>query len=387
MNLHEYQAKELFRQYGITVPKGYYSSSATEAEFAYRRLKTKVCVVKAQVHAGGRGKGGGVKLVSSPEEAREVAEKMLGMTLVTHQTGAEGKKVRRLYVESGSEIAKEYYLAMLVDRETASISLMFSKEGGMDIEELAETSPEKIITLSINPITGLRSFHLNKLISLSKLEKDEAKQIKPLIKKLYKCFKEKDLSLLEINPLIVTKQGEMIALDAKISVDENALYRQADLEAMRDFHEENEREIEASKYNLSYIGLDGNIGCLVNGAGLAMATMDIIKHYSGDPANFLDVGGGATQEMVTNAFRLILLDDKVKGVFVNIFGGIMQCDIIAKGVCAASEELGISVPLVVRLEGTNVEEGRKILADSKINVLTAKDMADGAKKIVEACSK
>lgn len=386
MNLHEYQAKDLFRQYKINVPKGYYVTNPTEAEFAFRRLKTKVCVVKAQVHAGGRGKGGGVKLVKDPDECYSTAEKMLGMNLVTHQTGPEGKTVRRLYVEAGSDIAKEYYLAMLVDRETASISLMFSKEGGMDIEELAETSPEKIITLSISPITGLRSFHLNKLIFQAKLEKEEAKQIKDFIVKAYRCFKEKDLSLLEINPLIVTAEGNVQALDAKMSVDENALYRQPDLEALRDFSEENEREVEASKYNLSYIGLDGNIGCLVNGAGLAMATMDIIKHYGGDPANFLDVGGGATQEMVTNAFQLILRDTKVKGIFVNIFGGIMQCDIIAKGICAASEKLGITVPLVVRLEGTNVEEGRKILADSNLNVINAKDMADGAKQIVEACS-
>ena len=386
MNLHEYQAKDLFKQYKVNVPTGYLCYSPTEAEFAYRRLGKKVSVVKAQVHAGGRGKGGGVKLVSSPEECFETAKNMLGMTLVTHQTGKEGKLVRKLYVEEGSEIAKEYYLAMLVDREHSSISIMFSKEGGMDIEELAENEPEKIITLSINPITGLRSFHFNELAKRAQLEKAEARELKGMITKIYTCFKEKDLSLLEVNPLIVTKSGEMMALDAKIAVDENALYRQKDLEKLRDFHEENPREVEASKYNLSYIGLDGNIGCLVNGAGLAMATMDIIKHYSGDPANFLDVGGGATQEMVTNAFRLILQDEKVKGVFVNIFGGIMQCDIIAKGICSASEELGISVPLVVRLEGTNVEEGRKILADSGLNVITASDMADGAKKIVEACS-
>ena len=386
MNLHEYQAKDLFKQYKVNVPTGYLCHSPTEAEFAYRRLGKKVSVVKAQVHAGGRGKGGGVKLVSSPEECFEAAKNMLGMTLVTHQTGKEGKLVRKLYVEEGSEIAKEYYLAMLVDREHSSISIMFSKEGGMDIEELAENEPEKIITLSINPITGLRSFHFNELAKRAQLEKTEARELKGMITKIYACFKEKDLSLLEVNPLIVTKSGEMMALDAKIAVDENALYRQKDLEKLRDFHEENPREVEASKYNLSYIGLDGNIGCLVNGAGLAMATMDIIKHYSGDPANFLDVGGGATQEMVTNAFRLILQDEKVKGVFVNIFGGIMQCDIIAKGICAASEELGISVPLVVRLEGTNVEEGRKILAESGLNVITASDMADGAKKIVEACS-
>lgn len=384
MNLHEYQAKNLFKKYGIKVPRGYYCSSPLEAEFAHRRLKSKFTVVKAQIHAGGRGKGGGVKLVSSPEECFQVAEKMLGSTLVTHQTGAEGKVVKRLYVEEGSDIAKEYYFAMLVDREQASISLMFSKEGGMDIEELAETHPEKIVTLSINPTTGLRNFHLNKIAFLAQLEKDEAKQLAQLVKQIYRCFKTKDLSLLEINPLIVTKTGEMIALDAKVSIDDNALYRHPDLEALRDFNEENPREIEASKHNLSYIGLDGNIGCLVNGAGLAMATMDIIKHYGGDPANFLDVGGGASQEMVTNAFRLILQDNKVKGVFVNIFGGIMQCDIIAKGVCAASKELGINVPLVIRLEGTNVEEGKKILNDSKLNLITAEDMADGAQKIVKA---
>lgn len=385
MNLHEYQAKSLFRSYGVKVPEGYFCTTPTEAEFAFRRLRSPVCVVKAQVHAGGRGKGGGVKLVKAPSECYETAEKMLGMNLVTHQTGPEGKTVRRLYVEAGSDIAKEYYLAMLVDREKSAISVMFSKEGGMDIEELAETNPEKIITLSIDPITGPRSFHFNKISFLAGLDKNESTQLKALIQKIYKCFREKDLSLLEINPLIVTKSGEMIALDAKLAVDENALYRHRDIEAMRDFEEENPREVEASKHNLSYIGLDGNIGCLVNGAGLAMATMDIIKHYGGDPANFLDVGGGATQEMVTNAFRLILQDEAVKGIFVNIFGGIMQCDIIAKGICAASNELGIKVPLVVRLEGTNVKEGKKIIAESGLNVITANDMADGAKKIVEAC--
>ncbi len=385
MNLHEYQAKSLFRSYGVKVPDGYFCTTPVEAEFAFRRLHSPVCVVKAQVHAGGRGKGGGVKLVRDPKECYTTAEKMLGMNLVTHQTGAEGKIVRKIYVEAGSDIAKEYYLAMLVDREKSAISLMFSKEGGMDIEELAETHPEKIITLSVNPITGLRSFHFNKISFLAGLDNNEATQLKEIITKLYQCFREKDLSLLEINPLIVTKSHEMLALDAKISVDENALYRQRDLEAMRDFDEENEREVEASKHKLSYIGLDGNIGCLVNGAGLAMATMDIIKHYGGDPANFLDVGGGATQEMVTNAFRLILQDKSVKGVFVNIFGGIMQCDIIAKGICAASSELGIKIPLVVRLEGTNVEEGKKIIATSGLNVIIASDMADGAKRIVAAC--
>lgn len=385
MNLHEYQAKSLFRSYGVKVPDGYFCTTPVEAEFAFRRLSSPVCVVKAQVHAGGRGKGGGVKLVRDPRECYTVAEKMLGMNLVTPQTGSDGKIVRKIYVEAGSDIAKEYYLAMLVDRERSAISLMFSKEGGMDIEELAETHPEKIITLSVDPIIGLRSFHFNKISFLAGLDKNESIQLEEMIKKLYQCFCEKDLSLLEINPLIITKTHEMLALDAKISVDENALYRQRDLEAMRDFYEENEREVEASKHKLSYIGLDGNIGCLVNGAGLAMATMDIIKHYGGDPANFLDVGGGATQEMVTNAFRLILQDKAVKGVFVNIFGGIMQCDIIAKGICAASSELGIKIPLVVRLEGTNVEEGKKIIATSGLNVITASDMADGAKKIVEAC--
>lgn len=384
MNIHEFQAKNLLRSYGVTTPKGYAADSAVEAEFAYRRLKTKTCVVKAQIHAGGRGKAGGVKLVNSAQECFEVADEMMGKTLITHQTGPEGKKVHKLYVEAGTAIAKEYYLAMLVDREKAAVSLMFSKEGGMDIEELAEKSPEKIITLAVDPTLGLRDYNLRDLFFSAGLDKAEGAQLTKLVKKLYKAFREKDLSLLEINPLVVSESGDMVVLDSKVSIDENALYRHDDLMSLRDFSEENPREIEASKHNLSYIGLDGNIGCLVNGAGLAMATMDIIKHFGGDPANFLDVGGGATQEMVTNAFRLILQDKKVKGVFVNIFGGIMRCDVIANGICAASKELGINVPLVVRLEGTNVEEGKKILEESGLNLITSSDMEDGARKVVEA---
>lgn len=387
MNIHEFQAKQLFRANGIAVPQGYPASSPVEAEFAYRRLKSPVCVVKAQVHAGGRGKAGGVKLVKSPQEAFSVAEKMIGMRLVTHQTGAEGKEVHQVYVEAGSEIAKEYYLAMLVDRESASIAVMFSTEGGVDIEEVAEKTPEKIVQVRIDPTIGLKSYQLRELQFKAKLPKEEASQLAELIKNLYKMFLAYDFSLLEINPLIVTKDGKMLAIDGKMNFDDNALFRHPEIDAMRDFREEDSREVEASKYGLNYIGLDGNIGCLVNGAGLAMATMDIIKHHGGEPANFLDVGGGATEEMVRNAFRIILQDHKVKGIFVNIFGGIMRCDIIANGVVQVSRELGLTVPLVVRLEGTNVEKGREILEKSGLNILSAENMADGAKKIVAAVVK
>ena len=384
MNIHEYQAKELFRNNGVTVPNGFLARSGTEAEFAFRRLKSPVAVVKAQIHAGGRGKAGGVKLVKTPEECRVEAEKMIGMTLVTHQTGPEGKKVNQVYVESGSSIEKEYYLALLLDRETASVGIMFSTEGGVDIEEVAEKTPEKLITVNVDPTIGLQAFHLRSLTAGVGLPKSEVKSLSQLVKKLYTMFVKHDFSMLEINPLVVTTDGQMIPLDGKMNFDDNALFRHPEIEAMRDFDEEDEREVEASKYGLSYIGLDGNIGCLVNGAGLAMATMDIIKYYGGEPANFLDVGGGATEEMVTNAFRIILQDKAVKGIFVNIFGGIMRCDVIAKGVLAASKSLGVSVPLVVRLEGTNVEEGKKILKESGLDILAADNMADGAKKITDA---
>lgn len=383
MNIHEYQAKLLFRKNGVPVPDGYLAATGTEAEFAMRRLGSKVGVVKAQVHAGGRGKAGGVKLAKSPAECRKITEEMLGMTLVTHQTGPEGKLVRKVYIEAGSQITKEYYLALLVDRETASVSIMFSTEGGMDIEEVAEKTPEKIVVVHVDPTVGLQGFHLRRIGFEMKLPPAEQKQLGPIIKNLYAMFLKYDYSMLEINPLIVTAEGQMFALDGKMNFDDNALYRQKEIEVMRDFEEEDMREIEASKYGLSYIGLEGNIGCLVNGAGLAMATMDIIKHFGGDPANFLDVGGGASQETVTNAFKILLADENVKGIFVNIFGGIMQCDIIANGIVAAAKELGLKVPLVVRLEGTNVEKGKEILVKSGLNLIAADDMADGARKIVE----
>ncbi len=383
MNIHEYQAKQLFRDNGVPVPDGHLAANGTEAEFAMRRLKSDVAVVKAQVHAGGRGKAGGVKLAKTPEECKRLTEEMIGMTLVTHQTGPEGKLVRKVYIEAGSKIAKEYYLALLLDRESAGVSIMFSTEGGMDIEEVAEKTPEKIVVVNIDPTIGLQGYHIRNICFGLNLPKDEQKKLSGIIQNLYKMFLKYDYSMLEINPLVVTEDGDMFALDGKMNFDDNALYRQATIEVMRDFEEEDEREIEASKYGLSYIGLDGNIGCLVNGAGLAMATMDIIKHYGGAPANFLDVGGGASQETVTNAFKILLSDSKVKGIFVNIFGGIMKCDIIANGVVAAAKDLGLQVPLVVRLEGTNVEEGKKILKQSGLNLVAAEDMADGAKQIVD----
>ncbi len=384
MNIHEYQAKKLFRDNEIKVPDGYLAQSGMEAEFAFRRLKQKIAVCKAQIHAGGRGKAGGVKLVKSPEECRKIAEEMLGMTLVTHQTGKEGKKVHQVYIEAGSEIAKEYYLALFLDRETASIAVIFSTEGGMDIEEVAEKSPEKIVKISIDPTIGLRGYHCGMISYKVGLVKAEADALASLLKRLYKMFIKYDFSMLEINPLIVTKSGEMMPLDGKMNFDDNALFRQKDIEVLRDLKEEDEREVEASKFGLNYVGLEGNIGCLVNGAGLAMATMDIVKFYGGKPANFLDVGGGATEEMVQNAFRIILQDKNVKGIFVNIFGGIMKCDIIARGICGAAKQLGLRVPLVVRLEGTNVKEGKEILEKSGLNIMAAENMADGAEKITKA---
>lgn len=386
MNIHEFQAKALFRENGLPVPKGFLANSPIEAEFAFRRLKGEVAVVKAQVHAGGRGKGGGVKLVKSAEECGQVTSEMIGMNLVTHQTGPEGKLVRKVYIEAGSAIKKEYYLAMLVERETASVAIMFSTEGGMDIEKVAEETPEKIVTINVDTTIGLQANQLRRLVFASGIPKEEHKPLMSFVSKLYPMFLKYDFSLLEINPLIWTEDGHFMAIDGKMNFDDNALFRHPQIESLRDFDEEDTREVEASKYDLSYIGLDGNIGCLVNGAGLAMATMDIIKLYGGDPANFLDVGGGATEEMVKNAFRIILQDDKVKGIYVNIFGGIMQCDIIAKGIVGAAKELGLSVPLVVRLEGTNVEEGKQILGSSGLNIISAEGMADGAEKIVKAIS-
>jgi len=384
MNIHEYQAKLLFRQNGIAVPDGYLARSAVEAEFAMRRLHQPVAVVKAQVHAGGRGKGGGVKLVKSADECGKVAKEMIGMKLITHQTGPEGKRVNMVYVEAASEIDKEFYLALLVDRETATVAIMFSTEGGMNIEEVAAKTPEKIFTVHVDPIAGLQDHHLRTLCYGMRLSKELMREASVVIRNLYKMFLKYDYSLLEINPLIVTKSQKLMALDGKMNFDDNALFRHPEIEAMRDFDEQDPREVEASKFDLNFIGLDGSIGCLVNGAGLAMATMDIIKYYGGQPANFLDVGGGATEEMVTNAFRILMADKSVKSIFVNIFGGIMRCDVIAKGIIAAAKNIGIKVPVIVRLEGTNVAEGKKLLADSKLNIVTADDLAEGAKKAVQA---
>ncbi|MCX6124119.1 MAG: ADP-forming succinate--CoA ligase subunit beta [Proteobacteria bacterium] len=384
MNIHEYQAKGLFAANGIPVPEGYYAANATEADFAYRRLGVPVSVVKAQVHAGGRGKGGGVKLVKSAEECFQVATKMLGMTLVTPQTGAEGKVVRKLYIEAGSAIVKEFYLAMLVDRDTASIAIMFSTEGGMDIEEVAAKTPQKIVTVNVDPTAGLQGYHIRNLAFSMQLSKEQSKEFHAFIPKLYAMFIKYDFSMLEINPLVWTKDGRFLALDGKMNFDENALFRHKEIAAMRDFDEEDPREVEASKYGLNYIGLDGNIGCLVNGAGLAMATMDILKSCGGTAANFLDVGGGASEEMVTNAFRILFSDPHVKAVFVNIFGGIMRCDVIASAVVNSAKALGLKHPLIVRLEGTNVEQGKEILRNSGRAITTADNMEDGAKKAVSA---
>lgn len=383
MNVHEYQAKELLGKFGLSIPKGRVCYTPTEAEWAAKHFGSTV-VVKAQVHAGGRGKGGGVKLAKTPEETRTIAEKMLGMTLVTHQTGPAGKKVHKILVTEATDIAKEYYLAMVLNREKAMLGVMASTEGGMDIEEVAEKHPEKIVNVNIDPTIGLMPYTLRNLCAALGFTGDLQKQFEKTMRGIYNAFVNLDCEMVEINPLAVTKSNQMVVLDCKMSFDGNALFRHPEVEEMRDFEEEDQRELEASKYNLNYVSLEGNIGCLVNGAGLAMATMDIIKQYGGEPANFLDVGGGATQEMVTNAFRIILRDKAVKGIFVNIFGGIMRCDVIANGIVAAAKELGLKVPLVVRLEGTNVEIGKKILNDSGLNILSANSMGDGAEKIVKA---
>ena len=384
MNIHEYQAKALFAANGIPVPEGFFAANATEADFACRRLGAPVAVVKAQVHAGGRGKGGGVKLVRSPEECFKVAKDMIGMTLVTPQTGPEGKLVKKLYIEAGSNIDKEFYLAMLVDRDTATIAIMFSTEGGMDIEEVAAKTPEKIVTVNVDPTAGLQGYHLRNLSYGMKLTKEQTKEFNALVPKLYTMFMKYDFSLLEINPLVWTKEGKFIAIDGKMNFDDNALFRHKDIASMRDYDEEDPREVEASKYGLNYIGLDGNIGCLVNGAGLAMATMDIINYCGGKAANFLDVGGGASEEMVTNAFQILFADPHVKAVFVNIFGGIMRCDVIANAVVNAAKKLGLKLPLIVRLEGTNVEKGKEILNSSGLAITAADNMEDGARKAVAA---
>jgi succinyl-CoA synthetase beta subunit len=384
MNIHEHQAKAVLKEFGVPVPRGYPAFSVDEAVEAAEKLDGPVYVVKAQIHAGGRGKGGGVKVVKSLADVRAEAERMLGMTLVTHQTGPKGRLVRRLYIEEGAAIARELYLSLLVDRETSRVSVVASTEGGMDIEEVAHSTPEKIHTFAIDPATGVFPHHALLLAKALNLTGDQAKQARALLPALYKAFVETDMSLLEINPLIVTGEGQLKVLDAKVSFDDNALFRHPDIVALRDETEEDAKEIEASKHDLSYIALDGEIGCMVNGAGLAMATMDIIKLYGAEPANFLDVGGGASKEKVTAAFKIITADPNVKGILVNIFGGIMRCDIIAEGVVEAVKEVGLKVPLVVRLEGTNVELGKKIISESGLNVIAANDLSDGAEKIVQA---
>jgi succinyl-CoA synthetase beta subunit len=396
MNIHEYQAKAILREFGAPVAAGFPVLAAEEAAAAAKKLPGPVYVVKAQIHAGGRGKGkfkeaaagpqGGVRIAKSIEEAEAFAKQMLGNTLVTIQTGEAGKQVNRLYIEDGAAIDKEFYLSMLIDRATSRISFVVSTEGGMDIEEVAHSTPEKIVTFSVDPATGLMPHHGRHIADALKLKGDLAKQAGALAEKLYKAFVEKDMEMLEINPLITTKDGQLRCLDAKVSFENNALYRHPDVVELRDLSEEDEKEIEASKYDLAYISLDGNIGCMVNGAGLAMATMDIIKLYGAFPANFLDVGGGATTEKVTAAFKIITADPNVKGILVNIFGGIMRCDTIAEGVIAAVKEVGLQVPLVVRLEGTNVELGKKIINESGLNVIPADDLDDAAQKIVKAIS-
>jgi succinyl-CoA synthetase beta subunit len=384
MNIHEYQGKALLREFGVPVPRGFPAFTVEEAVKAAHDLGGPVWVVKAQIHAGGRGKAGGVKVVKSIEDVRQEAMRLVGSTLVTHQTGPHGKVVNRLYVEEGSAIDREFYLSALVDRATSRVAFVVSTEGGMDIEEVARTHPEKILTFSVDPATGLMPHHGRLAARVLGLTGDLARQAGALLAKLYEAFLAKDMSLLEINPLVVTKSGQLICLDAKISFDDNALYRHADVSALRDLTEEDDKEIEASKYDLNYIALEGTIGCMVNGAGLAMATMDIIKLYGEAPANFLDVGGGATKEKVAAAFKIITSDASVKGVLVNIFGGIMRCDVIAEGIVAAVKDVGLKVPLVVRLEGTNVDPGKKIIADSKLNVVSADDLDDAAQKIVKA---
>ena len=384
MNIHEYQAKAVLREFGVPVPRGVPAFTVDEALKGVQQLGGPVWVVKAQIHAGGRGKAGGVKVVKSLNEVKNEATRILGSTLVTHQTGPQGKKVNRLYVEEGSTIDREFYLSALIDRESSRVAFVVSTEGGMDIEEVAKNHPEKILTFSVDPATGIMPHHGRRVAQALKLAGDLAKQAEALLPKLYAAFGAKDMSLLEINPLVITKDGKLICLDAKIGFDDNALYRHPDIVALRDLTEEDEKEVEASKYDLNYISLDGSIGCMVNGAGLAMATMDIIKLYGMMPANFLDVGGGATKEKVAAAFKIITSDPNVKGILINIFGGIMKCDVIAEGVVAAVKEVGLKVPLVVRLEGTNVELGKKIIAASKLNVTSADDLDDAAQKIVKA---
>ena len=394
MNIHEYQAKKLLRDAGVAVSDGRVVLRAEEAKSAAGELDGPLWVVKAQIHAGGRGKGrfkeaeagekGGVRLARSVGEAAEQAAKMLGRTLVTHQTGPVGKQVNRIYIEDGSDIAREFYLALLVDRGASRVSIVCSTEGGMNIEEVAHDTPDKILDFAIDPATGIQAFHGRRVAFALGLEGKQIKQCVTLLTTLYNFFISKDCEMLEINPLVITRDGDLKCLDAKMSFDSNALFRQPDIMALRDESEEDSKELAASKFDLNYIALDGEIGCMVNGAGLAMATMDIIKLYGAEPANFLDVGGGATKEKVTEAFKIITSDPNVKGILVNIFGGIMRCDVIAEGVIAAVKEVGLKVPLVVRLEGTNVELGKDIIRNSGLDVIAADDLRDGAEKIVKA---
>ena len=394
MNIHEYQAKQILREYGAPVSNGHPVLQADHAREAVEELGGPVYVVKAQIHAGGRGKGsfkeaeagekGGVRVTKDAEEAVQFVNEMLGNTLVTIQTGPAGKQVNRIYIEDGAAIASEFYMALLVDRETSRISFVVSTEGGMDIEEVAHSTPEKIVSFSVDPATGMQPYHGRKVAKALGLTGAAAKQAGKLVNTLFKLFLEKDAEMLEINPLILTEAGDLVCLDCKMSFDSNALYRHPELMELRDETEEDSKELEASKYDLNYIALDGEIGCMVNGAGLAMATMDIIKLYGSEPANFLDVGGGATKEKVTEAFKIITSDPKVKGILVNIFGGIMRCDVIAEGVIAAVKEVGLQVPLVVRLEGTNVELGKQIINDADVDVIAGENLADAAEKIVKA---
>jgi succinyl-CoA synthetase beta subunit len=383
MNIHEYQAKEILQRYGVPVPRGKVASTPREARAAAAELGGR-CVVKAQIHAGGRGKAGGVKLASSPEDAEQKAAEILGKNLVTHQTGPEGRQVRRVLVEQGVNIERELYLGMVLDRGQSRAAMICSSEGGVEIEEVAAKHPEKILKEIIDPAVGLQPFQCRRLAFALGVSQEVMGRMVAMMQALYRAFDDCDCSIAEINPLILTREGQVMALDAKMNFDSNALFRQKDILAMRDLDEEDPREIEASKHELSYISLHGNIGCMVNGAGLAMATMDIIKFYGGEPANFLDVGGGATQERVAQAFKIILSDVRVRGVLINIFGGIMRCDVLAQGVVDAARELKVAVPLVVRMQGTNVDLGRKILADSGLAIISAETMAEAAEKIVGA---
>jgi succinyl-CoA synthetase beta subunit len=384
MNIHEFQAKEILKGFGVVVPRSIVATTPEEAKKAAQELGGGICVVKAQIHAGGRGKGGGVKVVKSPDEAAAKAGEMLGKNLVTHQTGPEGRRVRRVLVEQGLNIARELYLAMVLDRAQSRVTVICSSEGGVEIEEVAEKHPEKILKETIDPVIGLTAFQCRRVAFALNIPAELTGKFVGVMQGLYRAYDECDAALAEINPLVLTKEGQVLALDAKMNFDSNAFFRQKDIVALRDTDEEDPREVEASKFDLSYISLDGNIACMVNGAGLAMATMDIIKFYGGEPANFLDVGGGADKAKVANAFRILLADDRVEGVLINIFGGIMRCDILAQGVVDAARELSLKVPLVVRMQGTNVEQGRKILADSGLTIITAETMADAAEKIVHA---